>query len=220
MTNRPMAPHSGAVMCIAKTPQPGRSKTRLCPPLSPQEASEVAWASLLDSLDAVAAVPAARHVLVLDGDEGPWIPPCFEVIPQRGLGLAERLAAAFTDVDADAVVIAMDTPQVTGDMLASALAVLDRGDSVFGPAADGGYWLIGLRRHVSPIAVFHDIPMSQATTGASQLARLDSLGLRTHHLDTLRDIDVFDDLHAVAASCEGTRLAALVASLTERLQVG
>jgi uncharacterized protein len=194
MEGHDQTPIAGAVMCIAKAPQVGRSKTRLCPPLTPNEACDVAWACLLDSLDVVAAVPAERHVLVLDGEEGPWIPEQFEVIRQRGDGLAERLAAAFTDVGTNAVVIAMDTPQVT----------------------DGGYWLIGLRSHSSPELVFRGVPMSEPTTGAAQLARLTSLGLSTVQFETLCDIDLFDDLMPVAASCDGSRLAALVRTFAGR----
>jgi uncharacterized protein len=216
MEGHDQTPIAGAVMCIAKAPQVGRSKTRLCPPLTPNEACDVAWACLLDSLDVVAAVPAERHVLVLDGEEGPWIPEQFEVIRQRGDGLAERLAAAFTDVGTNAVVIAMDTPQVTVELLSAALAALDSSDAVFGPATDGGYWLIGLRSHSSPELVFRGVPMSEPTTGAAQLARLTSLGLSTVQFETLCDIDLFDDLMPVAASCDGSRLAALVRTFAGR----
>jgi uncharacterized protein len=178
----------------------------------------VALACLLDSLDAVAAVPDVRHVLVLEGEEGSWIPPDFEVIHQRGDGLAERLIAAFTDVDTNAILIAMDTPQVTPALLTSALAALGHSDAVYGPAADGGYWLIGLRRSVSPHTVFDGIPMSEPTTGAAQLARLASLGLSTECLETLTDIDVIDDLVAVSRLCEGSRLATVAAAIATRLE--
>jgi uncharacterized protein len=204
----------GAVMCIAKTPRPGRSKTRLCPPLTPDEACDVAWACLLDSLDAIATVAAERHVLVLDGEPGPWIPPDFEVIPQRGDGLGDRLAAAFIDVGATAVVIAMDTPQVTGELLGTALAALDHYDVVYGPAADGGYWLIGLGAHVAAAPVFKDVPMSSPATGAAQLATIAALGLSVHRLETLRDIDDIADLKAVAALARDSRLATLMTALS------
>jgi uncharacterized protein len=191
---------SGAVMVIAKTPEAGRTKTRLCPPLTPDQAAEVAWACLLDTLDAVAAVPCERHVIVLDGSPGPWIPAGFEVIAQRGNGLAERLTAAFTDVAVTAILIAMDTPQVETHQLTRALTSLQHVEAVFGPADDGGYWLIGLQHQpwVSPHQVFDAIPMSEAHTGAAQLARLASLRFSVEQWPSLRDIDVIDDLWTVA----------------------
>jgi uncharacterized protein len=203
----------GAVMVIAKAPEAGRSKTRLCPPLTPSQAADVAWACLLDTLDAVAAVPCDRHVIVLDGEPGPWIPADFEIIRQRGNGLAERLANAFTDVDDTAIVIAMDTPQVATEHLSRALASLDHVDTSFGPADDGGYWMIGLHRSVSPDLVFDGVPMSEPHTGAAQVARLDALGLSVKHLHPLRDIDVIDDLWAVAEEAPNRRVGLLADDL-------
>jgi uncharacterized protein len=203
----------GAVMVIAKTPEAGRTKTRLCPPLSHRQAAEVAWACLLDTLDAVAAVPCERHVIVLDGEHGPWIPAGFEVIRQRGTGLADRLTAAFADVADTAIVVAMDTPQVATEDLSFALASLDHFDTSFGPADDGGYWMLGLHRSVSPDLVFDGVPMSESHTGAAQLARLDALGLSVKHLHPLRDIDVIDDLWAVADFAPNLRVGLLADDL-------
>jgi uncharacterized protein len=198
----------GAVMVIAKTPVAGRVKTRLCPPLTVDQACEVAWAALLDTLDAAARVPSQRHVLVLDGERGDWIPAGFEVIDQHGDGLAARLANAFTDVADSAIVIAMDTPQVTAAQLTEALSALVDHDSVFGPAADGGYWLIGLHIGVDPRPIFADIPMSVDHTGTAQMERLASLGCSVRVVDRLRDIDTIEDLVAVANEAPTTRTAA------------
>src|SRR5437764_2346559 len=98
-----------ALLVLAKEPLPGRAKTRLTPPYTPWQAAELAGASLLDTLDAVARTPAARRVLVFDGDGRRWRPPGFELIEQRGAGLAERLAAAFSEVDGPALLVGMDT---------------------------------------------------------------------------------------------------------------
>jgi uncharacterized protein len=213
MSAEPTIP--GAVMVIAKTPEAGRTKTRLCPPLTTDQAAEVAWACLLDTLEAVAAVPCERHVIVLDGEPGPWIPAGFEVITQRGNGLAARLAAAFTDVAETAVLVAMDTPQVETHQLTQALISLQRAEAVFGPADDGGYWLIGLqhRPSLSPHQVFDGIPMSEPTTGAAQLARLKSLGFSVGEWPSLRDIDVIDDLWAVADDAPNRRVGLLADDL-------
>jgi uncharacterized protein len=203
----------GAVAVIAKTPVAGRVKTRLCPPLSTDQACEVAWACLLDTLAAAASVPSRRHVLLLDGEAGPWVPRRFEVIPQRGGGLGDRLSAGFADIDDDTIIIAMDTPQVDPAVLAGALGALGGGvDSVIGSADDGGYWIIGLRRSIAPHAVFADIPMSTPETGRLQVERLSALGLSIFEVAPLRDLDTIEDLAAIATAAPMSRVAALAFS--------
>ena len=101
------------VIVLAKAPVPGRAKTRLCPPCDPEQAAGLARAALVDTLRAVTATSCERRVLVLDGAPGPWVPDGFEVLPQRGSGLDERLAHAFTDIGTGGVLIGMDTPQLT-----------------------------------------------------------------------------------------------------------
>src|SRR4029453_10639579 len=88
---------SATLIVIAKAPVPGRVKTRLCPPCTPAQAAALAEASLRDTLAAAARCGASRRVVALDGAPGSWLPDGFEVIPQRGSGLAERLSAAFAD---------------------------------------------------------------------------------------------------------------------------
>jgi rSAM/selenodomain-associated transferase 1 len=195
---------NAALIVIAKAPRPGRSKTRLCPPLSPLDAARIAEACLIDTLGAVREVDT-RRVVVLDGDPGAWLPPGFEVIAQRGDGLATRIATAFHDVGGPAVLIGMDTPQVTPDLLRSAIASLEEADGIFAPAEDGGWWAIGLR--APEPEVFRDIPMSTPWTGPAQHARLHELDLTHRVLPTLRDVDDITDARAVAAGIPASRLA-------------
>lgn len=195
-----------SLLVFAKAPVPGRVKTRLCPPCTPAEAAELAAAALADTLAAAARSRLARRrVLVLDGEPGPWVPPGFAVVPQRGAGLAERLAAAFADAGGPAFLIGMDTPQVTPALLDAGLAALDRSDAVLGSAFDGGYWGIGLRR--PDPAVFRDVPMSERRTAADQRARLAELNLRTALLPPMRDVDTIADARVVAAEVPGGRFA-------------
>jgi glycosyltransferase A (GT-A) superfamily protein (DUF2064 family) len=231
------------VIVIAKEPVPGRVKTRLTPPFTPEQAAALAEAALTDTLHAVAAAPAARRVLALAGAPGPWLPPGFEVIAQRGGGLDERLACAFDDSafddsafddsafddtafddtggdDARAggaplpmLLIGMDTPQVTPELLAAAARPLvsRTADAVFGPAADGGYWLLGLRAPDPSLLL--GVPMSRPGTGRAQLARLAAGGLRVAMLPELTDVDDVDDALRVAADVPGSRFARAVAAL-------
>jgi len=202
---------SGALLVIAKAPAPGRVKTRLTPPCTPEEAAALAAAALADTLAAVAAARARRRVLVLDGAPGPWVPEGFAVLPQRGAGLAARLAAAFADVGEPAFLVGMDTPQLTPALLEAGLAALADGDAALGRAEDGGYWGIGLRR--ADPAVFAGVPMSVAETGDRQAERLAALRRSTVARPALRDVDTWEDALAVAAAAPGTRFARLVDEL-------
>src|SRR2546428_12919758 len=96
----------------------------------------VAAAALADTLAAVAACGAARKVLALDGEPGPWLPPGFEVLPQRGVSFNERLANAWGDVGGPGLQIGMDTPQVRASELDGLLARLDA--PLAGPARRAG----------------------------------------------------------------------------------
>jgi hypothetical protein len=188
------------LIVIAKAPAPGRSKTRLCPPCTPGQAAELAEAALVDTLAAVAATPCAERILALDGTPGAWLPPGFEVDPQCGGDLADRLAHAFSAHDGPTLLIGMDTPQVAPALLEGLIAELlePRTDAVLGLAEDGGYWAIGFRRP-EPRA-FAGVPMSSELTGAHQERALRGLGLRVAPLPVLRDVDRIEDARAVAAA--------------------
>lgn len=206
-----------ALIVMAKAPEPGRVKTRLCPPCTPAEAAGVALAALRDTLDAVVSVPAGRHVLALDGAAGEWLDGYeVDVVDQRGDGLDERLSAAFDDVGGPALLVGMDTPQVGGDRLVRALDLLGSGcDAVFGPAEDGGFWAVGVAR--SDPLLFLGVPMSTDSTGVLQLDRLRARAGAVGVLETLRDVDEWSDAVTVAAGARGTRFASEVARIAARL---
>ncbi|CAL9391518.1 TIGR04282 family arsenosugar biosynthesis glycosyltransferase [Streptomyces werraensis] len=195
------------LLVIAKEPRPGRVKTRLTPPFTPDEAAALAEAALADTLDAVARTPARRRVLVLDGAPGPWLPAGVEVVPQCAGGLDERLADAFAGCDGPALLIGMDTPQVTPELLTVDFADCD---AWFGPAVDGGFWALGLADPDPHL--LRGVPMSTPRTGAAQRRRLD--GLRVRDLPLLRDVDTARDAAAVADAAPDGRFAARLARLT------
>jgi rSAM/selenodomain-associated transferase 1 len=206
------------LIVIAKEPAFARVKTRLSPPLAPEEASLLAVAALEDTLRAVAAVPVSHRVVALDGAAGAWLPDGFDVIPQRGAGPDERLAAAFEDAyrahPLPVVLIGMDTPQVTSRLLLSAVASLASRDAVLGLATDGGFWLLGLR-HPDPRLML-GVPMSRPDTGTAQLARLRRAGLTVAAVPSLTDVDTIDDARRVAAEAPRSRFAAALHCLLSR----
>ncbi len=205
---------SVALLVIAKEPVPGRVKTRLTPPLLAAEAARLARAALEDTLDVVRRTPVRRRVLVLDGDPAPWRRSGLEVIPQRGDGLGERLSAAFADVGQPAVLVGMDTPQLTERLLGNAVRTLAAGDAdaVLGRARDGGYWLVGFGRD-GPDGAFAGVPMSDPRTWCRQRARLAELGMSVREQPPLRDVDTIADARAVARLAPRSRFAATMRAL-------
>ena len=222
------------LVVLAKEPRPGKVKTRLCPPFSPDQAAALAAAALSDTFTAVrgAVTEAARHdmvvepVLVLDGSSGEWLdeawgndePP--PVVPQREGGLDERIAGAFEEASVagqPTILIGMDTPQVGAERLLRAMQELLRPgcDAVFGRAFDGGWWSLGMAE-ADPDLV-RGIPTSTSFTGRRQLNRLVRAGLRVSLLDSLRDVDTVADADEAAALIPSGRFAATLAQCRPRV---
>ena len=195
-----------AIVLIAKQPVAGRVKTRLHPPLSLEQAAELAAASIADTIAVLRQAPASRRILLFDGDPASVDAAGLEVVPQAPGGLDERLATVFDLLDEPMLLVGMDTPQLTVADLAPALAD-DVGpeDAWFGPAADGGFWALGMR--VPSGDLIRGVPMSQSDTGAHQLARLRAAGLRVGILATLTDVDDIDSARAVAQTAPSTLFA-------------
>ena len=203
------------LIVIAKAPAPGRSKTRLCPPCTPEQAARIAEAALADTLQIVAAVPAARRVLVLEGRPGEWLPEGFEVVPQVAGSLDVRIAAALATADGPALLIGMDTPQLRPEQVSAALAILGTPgtDAVLGASPDGGYWAIGLRDPANAHAAIAGVPMSDPATAVAQRAQIERLGLRLRELGPLRDVDLWADALAVAQQGPAGTFAPTVAAI-------
>jgi hypothetical protein len=205
------------VLVVAKAPEPGRAKTRLAATVGDRVAAEIAAAALLDTLDAVAAVPVAARVVALTGDlnnaanaaEIRQRIESFTVIAQRGDDFADRLANAHVDsADGYPVLqIGMDTPQVTADLLTDCATRLLGTPAVLGLARDGGWWVLGLR---TPAAAdcLRDVPMSAPDTGELTLKALHDKGIEVATVEVLADVDVLDDVAGVRDACApGSRFA-------------
>ncbi len=193
------------LVVVAKEPVPGRVKTRLHPPYTLDQAAELAAACLFDTLDAVDVLPASRRILLIDG-RGPGRPG-WEEWPQPPGGLDERLAWCLDQLDEPILLVGMDTPHLDPGVLQPAFDWPDDVDAFLGPADDGGFWALGLRRPDGGLV--RGVPMSRDDTGQVQLRRLIAAGLRVHLLPPMRDIDTAPDLAAAAA--RAPRLAAALA---------
>ncbi len=218
----PIAPSpqraEGALVIFAKAPIPGQVKTRLCPPLSPDEAASLHGSMVLDVLEKsrvagrgsrktlptphefdrfLACAPSTDHVFfkILKEREG------VHLIDQPGEDLGARLdrvsQAVFTRGYRRVVLVGTDSPSLPATVYAEAFALLSEHDLVLGPALDGGYYLIGLTRPVPEL--FAGIPWSTDRVCAITRERADTLGLHIALLPAWRDLDTIEDLQALIA---------------------
>jgi len=216
-----------ALLVLAKAPEAGRVKTRLCPPLTFAEAADLAAAALLDTLGAVHAVRGGRVVVALAGGLSAAARAAELAVElrgvatrhQRGPDLGHRIAAAHGDVAGllpgrPVLQLGMDTPQVEPGLLTEAAGPLRRGtaDAVLGPAADGGWWALGLRDPRAAVAIA-GVPTSRDDTGERTAHALRAAGLRVDLLPELTDVDTAADAVVVARLAPRTRFAATVAGL-------
>jgi hypothetical protein len=192
---------------MAKAPRVGAVKTRLCPPLRPPEAAELARCFLLDAIDRVTTVAGVRPVLayapVEARGEFERLAPGFALLAQRGDDLGARQARLLEEVLAlgheAALVIGTDSPTLPAECVDEAVGlVMARDvDLVLGPTDDGGYYLIGLRRPCP--ALFEGMPWSTSAVLGRTLERAQRLGLRVACLPAWFDVDTKADLERLAA---------------------
>lgn len=194
------------IALFARRPVPGRVKSRLSPALPPALACDLYRALLADALTAASDCGAGARIVYWadEAAEGaaPFEPPYgWDAASQRGADLGERLERAFhellpTPADA-AVVIGADCPSLNSATLRAAFAALDRADVVLGPASDGGYTLIGLRRPAPRL--FRGVAWGTGEVLAQTLQRAEAGRLRVERLETLDDLDTPDDLARLVA---------------------
>jgi rSAM/selenodomain-associated transferase 1 len=213
---------SATILIMAKAPRPGVVKTRLQPMLGPRGCAAL-QAALLGRVAAMAGRVTDRVVVAFDPPDARaemirLLPGSVGLLPQRGTHLGVRMAAAVADVAAacggPVVVVGTDVPALTEVLLRAALdALTGSAEVVLGPACDGGYYLLGLRRPVS--GVFDIDPVLWGGPGvlAATLARLHADRRRVELLPTLRDLDTQDD---AAALLEDPLLPADIAGALRR----
>jgi glycosyltransferase A (GT-A) superfamily protein (DUF2064 family) len=204
------------LIVIAKETIPGKVKTRLHPPLSYEEAAEVAAAAIQDTLAAASAVDVDRRILYFDGNLFPPGSEDYEVVPQGTGDLDVRLAHIFDHCTGPTVLIGMDTPQLDAQVLRDMFARWAAEDEdeatdavttdvFFGFANDGGFWTLGMREPDG--SLIRGVPMSQDDTGRVQLDRLEAAGLSASLVPELVDVDTIDDARTVATIAPHTRFA-------------
>ena len=195
---------------FAKEPVAGRVKTRLCPPLSAAEAAGLYRVCLEET---VATMGGAGFDLVLffDGNADYFrlAFPGLKRIPQGEGDLGERMERALRTLLAGgfgtAALIGSDTPDLPVTLVEGAFAALRQADVVVAPAGDGGYVLVGERRHVPEL--FHDIPWS--TDGVLAMTRQRAVDLEVDYREVSgwEDVDDLPSLRQLVERSPGSRTA-------------
>jgi rSAM/selenodomain-associated transferase 1 len=202
-----------AVAMVCKTPAPGQSKTRLTPPLTPQEAAALSACFIRDTAATVASLGAGvtpYAVFTPAGSEAvltPLLPPTFRLLLQGGGDLGARLTRAAADLfaagHAGVVLIGSDSPTLPRSILAQAVELVRGGaDVVLGGALDGGYTLIGLPRERPEL--FTRIPWSTDSVHAATLERARESGLTVTNVPRWYDVDDEDSLRLLCAELGGS----------------
>lgn len=206
----PVARAESALVIFAKAPIPGQVKTRLCPPLTADEAATLHGSFVLDTLERtrtavvklrlpldryLACSPSSTLVFFKIMEERQAV----KLIDQEGDDLGARMNQAFETMFASGykqvLIVGTDVPSLPLQHYQQALALLEKNDLVVGPALDGGYYLIGLNRPVP--ALFENIPWSTDRVLALTCEKADSLRLSHALLPAWRDIDTIDDVQAM-----------------------
>jgi len=189
-----MQHNSNALIVVAKRPTPGKTKTRLSPPLTPELASALYESFLFDTLDQMRQVADSHHVIAYldEPDYFKRLAPDFELTPQEGDDLGERLDHALTSYLSrgyqHAVIMDSDSPTLPADYLSQAFKVLSDGaDVVLGPCDDGGYYLIGIKRPAPRL--LREVHMSTPTVAAETIVLAKDEGLNLISLPSWYDVD-------------------------------
>lgn len=191
------------LVVFARSPRPGRVKTRLVPRFTAEEACRIHAALLGDVLEAAARALEGRARIVLSWSEAEAagagladLPPGVEECVQSGGDLGERMAAAIQDRlrrgSGRVVILGSDAPTLPGDHLVAAFRALESREVVLGPAHDGGYYLVGMSR-LHP-EIFRNVEWGSDGVLAVTRRRLRQAGVAWEELGSWEDVDTPEDL--------------------------
>lgn len=210
----PLTPHTAALVIFAKAPIPGEVKTRLCPPLTPDEAATLHGSFVLDMLERtklavtklqlpfhryLACAPSSELVFFKIMEERQGV----RLVDQIGEDLGQRMHRTFVDLFAKGythvIIVGTDVPTLPLSIYQEALTLLGKSDVVLGPALDGGYYLIGLKQPTEQL--FTGVPWSTDQVLAVTQQHAKTLGLSVGLTTAWRDVDTIADLQTLIAEC-------------------
>ena len=198
-------PLTNHLVIMARRPAIGRVKTRLAGQIGAVAAWSFYRTQLAQTVRRLSPDPRWHTVLAVTPEralaENIW-PSGVDRIAQRGIGLGDRMNHLFESLPPGPVVIVgSDIPDIQSRHIAAAFRALGNADFVFGPARDGGYWLVGQRRRPRIIPVFENVRWSSPHALADTLRGLK--GSRYALIDTLSDVDTADDLARIRVRTRG-----------------
>ena len=186
------------LVVMAKRPQIGRVKTRLARDIGACEALRFFRSASAALIRRVGRDPRWQTVIAVAPDDamherGIW-PASVPRVPQGGGDLGERMGRLFRELPpGPVVIIGADIPGITSAHVASAFAALGKHDAVLGPADDGGYWLVGLRRRPRIAEIFANVRWSSEHTFGDTAKNIQGQGMSLAMIGTLADIDTGAD---------------------------
>ena len=215
------------LIVFTRYPEPGRTKTRLIPALGPDGAADLQRRMTRHVLHQADGLAAETEIWYEGGGDA-RMRECFgadRAYRQQSPGdIGERMLAAFTDAfnsgASRVVLIGTDCPGISPALLRQALDALQRNDLVLGPAADGGYYLIGLKRPIPEL--FDGLPWSTGAVLEATLRICRDLGLKVELLDELRDVDRPEDLPDCERCLRATEpaISVVIPALNEAESIG
>jgi rSAM/selenodomain-associated transferase 2/rSAM/selenodomain-associated transferase 1 len=191
------------VIVFTRYPKPGRTKTRLIPALGTEGAAALQQIMTELAIRRMDDLKSRRRLSLEVYYEGGtrrllarWLGPDRRYRRQNrgnlGMRMARGFAQAFRDGMTRTVIVGTDCPDIRPDLVERALDSLKNNDLVLGPAADGGYYLVGLRRAV--FQLFYGVPWGTERVLEQTLQIADRLGLSYTLLESLTDIDRPEDI--------------------------
>jgi uncharacterized protein len=211
----PLTSHPAALVIFAKAPIPGEVKTRLCPPLTLDEAATLHGSFVLDMLErttlavATRRLPFHRYLACTPSSELVFFKIMEErhgvrLLDQTGENLGQRMHRTFVDLFTkgykQVIIVGTDVPTLPLSVYEKALAILAHSDVVLGPALDGGYYLIGLTQPVETL--FAGVPWSTDQVLAVTQQNAMTLGLAVELTTAWRDVDTLADLQSLITECQ------------------
>lgn len=207
--SQPVRPSNVApcLVVVAKQPELGKVKTRIAAVLGDDRAVELYRCALFDTLALATSITDVAHVLTYAPatddarDYFKQVAPAFELFPQPGATLGERLGGAFAHLlrrYGPVVSIGSDSPDLPAAFIARAFEILrGEADVVLGPADDGGYYLLGMQT-MQP-TLFEGIHWSTNVVAEQTRDRAADAQLKLVELPPWHDLDTVDDLRALVA---------------------
>ena len=193
---------SACLLVFTKPARPGMVKTRLIGELTPEQAADLHEAFLSDLLARLEGAPFETRIAWALDEGDPFPPSPLPGVRQEGEDLGERLYRALAQASGRHQLVAAvgsDHPELEPETVAEAFRELGGGaDVVLGPADDGGYYLVGLRREALHPRLFEEIPWSTSAVLARTRDRIAELGLSARFLESGHDVDTVEDLERLA----------------------